>query len=89
MPSVGSGVKQSKALCTLESVKAVGEVYAPLDGEVVEVNNQLEAQPSVVNDSPEEEGWLIKLKFTGQFDELGQKYGWKDAEAYKASLDQH
>jgi glycine cleavage system H protein len=84
LPAQGSKFSKGQTLCTLESVKAVGEVYTPMDGEVVEVNGDLTSQPNLVNQSPEEEGWLLKLKFTGTFADLTKS--WKDAIAYKDSL---
>lgn len=48
-------------LCTLESVKAVGEVYAPVDCEITAVNEKLQDEPAAVNSSPEEDGWLVKV----------------------------
>ena len=55
-----------------------------MDGEVVEVNGDLTSQPNLVNQSPEEEGWLLKLKVTGTFADFTKS--WKDAIAYKDSL---
>lgn len=55
-----------------------------MDGEVVEVNGDLSSQPNLVNQSPEEQGWLLKLKFRGTFADLTKS--WKDAVAYKDSL---
>jgi glycine cleavage system H protein len=65
-------------------VKAVGEVYTPLDGEVVEVNPELESKPNLVNQSAEDEGWLLKLKYSGSYADVSKS--WKDAVAYKAGL---
>merc|ERR1712217_490373 len=65
LPSEGATFTGKETICTLESVKAVGEVYAPADCEVVEVNEQLGEEPAMVNSSPETEGWLVKFKFTG------------------------
>ena len=84
LPSTGSSFSKGQTLCTLESVKAVGEVYTPMDGEVVEVNSELESKPNLVNQSCEEEGWLLKLKYSGSFADVSKS--WKDAAAYKAGL---
>eukprot|EP00930_Biecheleria_cincta_P100394 TRINITY_DN92032_c0_g1_i1.p1 TRINITY_DN92032_c0_g1~~TRINITY_DN92032_c0_g1_i1.p1 ORF type:complete len:173 (-),score=43.52 TRINITY_DN92032_c0_g1_i1:112-630(-) len=65
LPEVGATFKAKDTVCTLESVKAVGEVYAPVDCEVVEVNSKLEEEPAMVNSSPEADGWLMKVKFSG------------------------
>ena len=84
LPSNGSTFVHGQTFCTLESVKAVGDVYSPLDGEVIEINESLSSQPNLVNQEPESDGWLVKMKYTGSFPELSKK--WKDAVAYKESL---
>eukprot|EP00933_Yihiella_yeosuensis_P071701 TRINITY_DN79932_c0_g1_i1.p1 TRINITY_DN79932_c0_g1~~TRINITY_DN79932_c0_g1_i1.p1 ORF type:complete len:192 (-),score=46.89 TRINITY_DN79932_c0_g1_i1:255-755(-) len=65
LPEVGSTFSAKDTICTLESVKAVGEVYAPADCEVVEVNEKLSDEPALVNSSCEEDGWLLKVKLSG------------------------
>merc|ERR1719160_1672964 len=62
LPSEGATFDAKDTICTLESVKAVGEVYAPGECEVVEVNEKLSEEPALVNSSPETDGWLLKLK---------------------------
>merc|ERR1719384_1207576 len=70
LPDEGATFSKKDTLCTLESVKAVGEVYAPADCEVVAVNETLGEEPATVNSSPEEDGWLVKIKFTGEVSDL-------------------
>mmetsp|Transcript_115590 Transcript_115590/g.181857 ORF Transcript_115590/g.181857 Transcript_115590/m.181857 type:complete len:155 (-) Transcript_115590:49-513(-) len=65
LPSEGATFSSKETICTLESVKAVGEVYAPVDLEVLEVNEKLSEEPQLVNSSPEEDGWLLKVKVAG------------------------
>merc|ERR1719492_723922 len=65
LPDEGATFSVKDTLCTLESVKAVGEVYAPVDCEVVEVNEKLGEEPALVNSSAETDGWLVKFKVTG------------------------
>merc|ERR1719428_1182888 len=65
LPDGGSTHAGKSTIVTLESVKAVGEVYSPADVEVVEVNSNLESNPGLVNESPEKDGWLVKVKLTG------------------------
>merc|ERR1712217_751733 len=65
LPSEGSTFASQETICTLESVKAVGEVYAPVDCEVVAVNEALADEPALVNSSPLEDGWLVKVKYSG------------------------
>merc|ERR1719277_1475205 len=70
LPDEGATFSGKETICTLESVKAVGEVYAPTDCEVVEVNEQLGEEPALVNGSPEADGWLVKFKVKGELDDL-------------------
>ena len=62
LPDVGAEFKQGAEVCAIESVKAASDVYSPLQGTVAEVNDALEEQPELVNESPYGEGWLFKLK---------------------------
>jgi glycine cleavage system H protein len=60
--SVGDAVDQDDVFGTVEAVKTVSELFMPVDGEVLEVNDALEANPELVNDDPYGDGWLIKIK---------------------------
>eukprot|EP00928_Gymnodinium_smaydae_P035499 TRINITY_DN24979_c0_g1_i2.p1 TRINITY_DN24979_c0_g1~~TRINITY_DN24979_c0_g1_i2.p1 ORF type:complete len:178 (-),score=37.21 TRINITY_DN24979_c0_g1_i2:253-786(-) len=62
LPTRGQTFSSKDTFCTIESVKAVGEVYAPCDLEVVEVNERLTETPELVNSGAEEDGWLVKIK---------------------------
>jgi glycine cleavage system H protein len=62
LPSVGKAVRQSEMLCSVESVKAASDIFAPLTGKVIEVNRMLESAPEIVNQSPEGEGWIARLE---------------------------
>ncbi len=62
LPSIGTPVKAGEILATVESVKAVGDVLAPLDGTVAEVNGDLESAPETINQSPHEAGWIAVLE---------------------------
>ncbi|MHC3000428.1 glycine cleavage system protein GcvH [Microbacterium sp. HJ5] len=62
LPSVGSDLTAATVVGEIESTKSVGELYAPLTGEVVEVNDAAVDDPSLVNSDPFGEGWLVKLK---------------------------
>ena len=62
LPSIGSSVEAGEILATVESVKAVGDVLAPLKGTVLEVNGALEASPETINQSPHEAGWIVVLE---------------------------
>ena len=78
LPEVGHVFDAGDEIGTIESVKAVAEIYTPLAGEVVEVNEALKDDPELVNEDPHVDGWLVKIKFSASsdFDEL------MDAEAY-------
>jgi len=64
LPSVGSGVSESTVVGEIESTKSVGELFAPVNGSVVEANSAVVDDPSLVNSDPFGEGWLIKVEFT-------------------------
>ena len=64
LPKVGSSTTQMKICGEIESTKSVGELYAPMDGEVVEANDSLSESPETINDDPFGEGWLVKIRFT-------------------------
>ena len=62
LPSPGTQVKQLEKLGEIESVKAVSDLYSPVSGEVVEVNQGVNDRPELVNQSPYDEGWLVRLR---------------------------
>ncbi len=62
LPEVGAGFKKGDAFGVVESVKAASDVFAPVGGEVVEVNKNLDQNPALVNEAPFSDGWLIKMK---------------------------
>jgi len=62
LPAVGTAISRGDTLGTVESVKAVSDVYAPLSGVVVEVNSELEASPETINADPHGAGWLVVLE---------------------------
>jgi glycine cleavage system H protein len=62
LPKVGRKVKKGESMLVVESPKAAAEVYAPMSGEVVEVNAALEAESNLVNASPYGDGWLVRLR---------------------------
>ena len=82
LPAVGSEVKVGDILGTVESVKAVSDIFAPLSGKVVEVNEGLESAPETVNGSPHEEGWLAVLEMS----DPAETEGLLDAAGYEALL---
>ena len=64
LPSVGKTLNKGDEAAVVESVKAASEVYAPVSGEVVEVNGDLEAAPGTVNEDPSGRGWFLKIRLT-------------------------
>ncbi|MEA3356436.1 MAG: glycine cleavage system protein GcvH [Candidatus Bipolaricaulota bacterium] len=64
LPTVGLEIKKGDNLATVESVKAAGEVYAPISGKVIEVNTELESSPEIINSSPHNDGWIAVLEIT-------------------------
>ncbi|AIF68491.1 glycine cleavage system protein H [Palaeococcus pacificus DY20341] len=83
LPEVGATVEKGDTLCEVESVKAVSEVYAPISGEIVEVNEELEDAPEKINEEPYE-AWIAKIKPENLEEELGELM---DAEAYVKYLE--
>jgi glycine cleavage system H protein len=82
-PKVGSKVEQLKSMGTVESIKAVSEIYSPISGTVSKVNAQLDSHPELVNKSPYGEGWLIEVKPS---DYSAEAKSLLDAKAYAAHL---
>jgi len=66
LPSIGKTLSKGDEAAVVESVKAASEVYAPVSGEVVEVNSELEASPGTVNEDPAGRGWFMKIRLTDQ-----------------------
>ena len=62
LPAVGKTVKQFGVLCAIESVKAASDIYAPVSGTVLSVNEELNGRPELVNESPEDAAWMATLK---------------------------
>jgi glycine cleavage system H protein len=83
LPEVDAEVAKGGALGAVESVKAVSDVYAPVGGRVVEVNEELLDSPELINDDPYGEGWIAKIEPSGLDADLAKLM---DAEKYKAFL---
>ena len=71
LPDVGTTFEKGGGAATVESVKAASDVYCPLDGEIVEVNEAITADPSLVNSDPQGAGWFFKLKLANKADADG------------------
>jgi len=64
LPDEDMEVEQHDELCTIESVKAASDIYAPVSGKVVEIHDELEDNPELVNKSPEKDGWILKMEIS-------------------------
>ena len=80
LPTVGKALSKGGEAAVVESVKAASEVYAPVSGEVVEVNGELEAAPGAVNEDPAGKGWFLKIKIkdAGELDALMNEAEYQD-----------
>ena len=85
LPAIGDEFVIGDEAAVVESVKAASEVYTPISGEVIEVNDTLEENPELVNTSPYEEGWFFKLKVSDE--SLGSIESLMTAEEYSSMLD--
>ena len=80
LPEAGAGMAQGDEAAVIESVKAASDVFAPMSGEVGDVNNALDAEPAIVNQDAQGEGWL----FTMSISDIGELDNLMDSDAYKA-----
>lgn len=83
LPAVGRHIAAGETFGTVESVKAVSELFAPVSGEVVEINGALVSAPEVVNTDPYGKGWMLVVKLA----DAGQAAGLLDAAAYQALVE--
>lgn len=83
LPAVGDEVSQGDPCAVVESVKAASDLYAPISGTVVAINEELDADPAIINTDPYDDGWLFKIELidSSELDDL------KDAEAYAEFLE--
>lgn len=84
LPEVGENVNTGDDVAVAESVKAASDVYAPVSGEVLEVNEELEDSPELVNSDPYGDGWMFKIKL----DDAAELDALLDAEGYANSIDE-
>ncbi|MBR9907699.1 glycine cleavage system protein GcvH [Pseudidiomarina donghaiensis] len=84
LPEVGDTVAAGDDVAVCESVKAASDIYAPIAGEIVEVNEELEDAPETVNNDPFGDGWLFKIKA----EDPSEVEGLLDAEGYQAVIDE-
>jgi glycine cleavage system H protein len=84
LPEVGALIEQGKDAAVVESVKAASDVYAPITGEITEVNPALVEDPSLVNSAPEDGGWFFKMTMA----DVGELDGLMDEDGYKAFVEE-
>jgi len=82
LPKVGRSLKKAEAAAVVESVKAASDVYAPISGEVLEINEALAADPALVNGSANDKAWFFKMKIADK----GELAGLMDETAYAAHI---
>ncbi|EGR3300751.1 glycine cleavage system protein H [Vibrio parahaemolyticus] len=84
LPDVEDEVEAGESFSLVESVKAASDIYSPVTGEVVEINEELEDSPERINEEPYEGGWIVKVKLSdpSELDDL------KDAEEYLSSIEE-
>ena len=83
LPAAGTALTKGGDAAVVESVKAASDVYAPITGEITEVNPALEEDPALVNTSPEDGGWFFKMTIADE----GELDGLMDEDAYKAFVE--
>ena len=84
LPKVGASFSKHDVFGTVEAVKAVSELYSPLSGEIVAVNDRLDKEPALVNTAPYGDGWMIKIRLK----DAGEKDALLNSDAYSAHLGQ-
>ena len=84
LPEVGTELAAGDECCVVESVKAASDVYMPISGEIIEINETLADEPEIINAAPYDNGWLFKVQPSDQ-DEVDELL---DAEAYQAEIDE-
>ena len=85
LPQVGASLKQMKSFGTIDAVKTVSDLFAPVSGEVTAVNTELKDNPALINQSPYEKGWMVRIKMQSP----GELEALLSAEAYEKALEAH
>lgn len=86
LPQIGKRIKQFEMLSSIESVKAASDIYAPVSGKVVKVNDSLEETPEIVNESAEEAGWIASIEMDDKA-ELGNLMNRQEYDDYVRGLE--
>lgn len=82
LPKVGAEISKGDELCIVESVKSVSEIFAPISGKIIKINEVLDDSPEKINESPYDDGWLVEIELKDK-SELDQLHS---SETYKQSL---
>ena len=85
LPAVGARVQQMKSFGTIDAVKTVSDLFAPVSGEVSAINTDLKENPALINQSPYEKGWMVRIKMTNP----AETEALLSAEAYEKALGAH
>jgi glycine cleavage system H protein len=85
LPSVGARVQQMKSFGTIDAVKTVSDLFAPVSGEVTAINTDLKDNPALINQSPYEKGWMVRIKMANP----AETEALLSAEAYEKALGAH
>ena len=78
LPEVGEEFSRGDTMAVAESVKAASDIYAPISGKIVEINDKLEESPELVNESPYESGWMVLISPTEEIEELLDSKSYRD-----------
>lgn len=85
LPSVGARVQQMKSFGTIDAVKTVSDLFAPVSGEVTAINTDLKENPALINQSPYEKGWMVRIQMANP----AETQALLSAEAYEKALGAH
>lgn len=89
LPEVGATYEEGESIGSVESVKSASEIYSPVSGEVVAINDVLESKPQLINEDPMGSGWIAQIKLNESYESLRDKEGLLDAAEYENSLEDH
>ncbi|MEZ8701508.1 glycine cleavage system protein GcvH [Vibrio cyclitrophicus] len=84
LPDTEDEIEAGESFSLVESVKAASDIYAPISGEIVEINEELEDSPELINEEPYEGGWIVKVKMS----DASELNNLKDAEEYLSSVEE-
>lgn len=83
LPELGKKIEKNDELCVVESVKSVSEIYSPLSGKITKINEELEDEPEIINESPYDDGWIVEI----EIEEKDEIEDLMDAKEYKKTIE--